>query len=132
MPASKDTLYYDGSCGMCRRSIRVIRSLDWLGRLRFADSTALPDGELPVPREESLVGIPMRTRAGKALVGFPAVRRALLQTPLGVIPALLMYIPGVSHAGRAAYSRIAANRARDAVCSTDACRVSPEGSSQRS
>lgn len=129
MPAQKDTLYYDGACSMCRRSIRVIRSLDWIGRLRFADSTALPDGELPVPRDESLVGIPMRTRAGRALVGFPAVRRALLQTPLGVIPALLMYIPGISHAGRAAYNRIAANRARDAVCPTGVCGVSPEESS---
>ncbi len=132
MPAPKDTLYYDGACSMCRRSIRIIRALDWLGRLRFVDSTALPDGELPVPRDESLVGIPMRTRSGRTLVGFPAVRRALLQTTLGVIPALLMYLPGVSHAGRAAYNRIAANRAREAVCTTDVRRVSPEDSSRRS
>lgn len=128
MTTSRDTLYYDGACGFCSRSVRIIRSLDWLSRLRFVDSTALPDDELPVPRDESLVGIPMRTRSGRALVGFPAVRRALAQTPLGVLPALLMYLPGVSHAGRAAYNLIAARRARDAACPTGACPVSPEDS----
>ena len=116
---SRDTLYFDGQCNLCRRSIRIIRALDWLNRLQFKDSTITEENELPVPRDESLVGIPMRTRDGDALLGFPAVRRALLQTPLGCMPALLLYIPGFSHIGRRVYNRIAARRARNAVCSME-------------
>jgi len=113
MPTSRDTLYYDGACGLCRRSVRVLRALDWFGRLDFADSNATPDVDLPVDRATSLGGIPMRTRDGRALVGFPAARRALLNTPLGAAPALLLYLPGIAHAGRAVYDRIAMGRARD-------------------
>lgn len=59
-------------------------------------------------------GMPMVTRDGRVLVGFPAVRRAALQTPLGLVPALVLFIPGVSHAGAWAYGVIAARRGRDA------------------
>lgn len=120
MPSpTHDTLYFDGQCGLCRRSIRIIRALDWLRRLRFVDSNSLSDDELPVQRDDALAGIPMLTRDGRTLVGFPAVRRALLQTPLGAIPALLLCVPGGSHVGRWGYNRIAANRKRDVQC--DVC-----------
>lgn len=109
---SKDTLYFDGHCGLCQRSARVLRALDWLDRLAFEDMTRIPERDLPVPIDAAMRGIPMRTRDGRALVGFPALRRALLQTPLGCVPALLLCIPGLSHAGRAVYDRIALNRAR--------------------
>lgn len=109
-----DTLYYDGQCGLCRRSTRFLRRLDWLGRLRFEDMTAVPPDELPVPLDAAMRGIPMRTADGRALVGYPAMRRALLQTPLGFLPALLMFVPGISHAGRALYGKVAAGRAQAA------------------
>lgn len=112
----RDILYYDGQCGMCRRSVRIILALDWLNRLDSQDSTAINDDQLPVNRDESLTGIPMLTRQGESLVGFPAIRRALRQTPLGVIPALLLYLPGFSHIGKRIYNRIAARRSRTAVC----------------
>ena len=112
----RDTLYYDGACGMCRRSSRVLGRLDWLGRLRFEDMTAVAPDSLPVSYADAMRGIPMRTRDGRTLVGYPALRRALLQTPLGCPPAILMYLPGLSHAGRAVYARIAARRSR-AACS---------------
>lgn len=114
---STDTLYYDGACGMCQRTTKILRALDWLGRLDFRDMTKVPDEELPVSIEQAMQGIPMRTRRGKAMVGFPAVRRALLQTPLGFLPSLLLYLPGISHASRATYDWIARNRARSGACS---------------
>lgn len=116
MPNDRDTLYYDGQCGMCRRSIRIIRALDWLHRLAYADSTTLPDDVLPVSRDTSLIGIPMRTRGGRTLLGFPAVRRALAQTPVGVVPGLLLYVPGINHLGHLMYRRVATRRSRDAEC----------------
>lgn len=113
---NRDTCYFDGRCGLCRRTTRWLRRLDWLGRLEFRDFTAHP-GELPVPMESALRGMPMRTREGRVLNGFDAVRRAAAQTPLGCLPSLLLYVPGVAHAGRWAYGVIAANRARE-VCAT--------------
>lgn len=116
----EDTLYYDGLCGLCRRSIRVLTALDWLGAFEAVDQAPLADAELPVPRELALAGIPMRTHDGRVLVGLPAVRRALRRTPLGFVPALLMHLPGVAHLATWVYDTIAANR------STQACRMPTE------
>lgn len=114
----RDVVFFDGACGLCRRSTRWLRRLDWLGRLELRDLTRESPESLPVAVQEALRGMPMRTRGGRALVGFPAVRRALVQTPVGVLPALVLYLPVVSHVGRRVYGWIAANRARD-VCAVD-------------
>lgn len=116
---SRDTCYYDGRCGLCRRSTRVLRALDWLGTLAFVDLTAVPPGELPVDPDTALRGMPMRTADGRVLVGFPAVRRALGRTPLGALPALVLHLPGLAELADAAYRRVAAGRARDACPSRD-------------
>ncbi|HEX2836880.1 MAG TPA: DUF393 domain-containing protein [Phycisphaerales bacterium] len=110
----RDTCYYDGMCGLCQRSRRILTTLDWLHRLDFRDMTKVPPAELPVPMIEAMQGMPMRTRQGRVLVGYPAVRRALLQTPLGFLPTLLLYVPGISYLGGRAYRVIAANRGRQA------------------
>jgi len=106
----RDRLYFDGQCGLCRRSSRVLRRLDWLGRLEFVDMSSVPVERLPVDLETAMRGIPMRTSGGEVLVGFPAMRRALLQTPLGCLPALLLCVPGVSHVGKGVYAFVAARR----------------------
>lgn len=110
-----DTCYYDAACGLCRRTARLLRALDWLGNLRFRDLADDP----PVPFERAVVeGMPMRTADGRVLVGFPAVRRALRRTPAGFPLAVAMSLPGIDHAGRAAYRAVATHRRRDAcqVC----------------
>lgn len=114
---ARDICYYDGKCGFCRRSAGILRSLDWLGRLDFVDQTTVSDAELPVPRDAALKGMPMFTRGGLALVGFPAMRRALVQTPLGFVPALVMYVPVLNVLARMAYDCFAARRGRD-TCDT--------------
>jgi predicted DCC family thiol-disulfide oxidoreductase YuxK len=92
--------------------VAILRRLDWLGRLQFADMNEAED--LPVGMEDAMKGMPMRTRAGRVLVGFPAMRRALLQTPLGALPGAILYLPGVSTIGRLVYNWVAAHRPRDA------------------
>jgi predicted DCC family thiol-disulfide oxidoreductase YuxK len=106
---ARDICYYDGWCGMCRRSTRVLKALDWFGRLEFRDMTTEP--ELPVGIDAAMAGMPMKTRSGRILVGFPAVRRAAAQTILAPI-ALLYYLPGVSHLASPIYKRIAVRRTR--------------------
>ena len=114
---ARDTLYYDGRCGLCTRSVRTLRALDWLGHLEYADMHEAGEGELPVSIEEAGRGLPMRTSEGRVLVGYPAMRRALRRTPVGFLPALVMYVPGISHVGRRVYAWIAAHRR------TEACAV---------
>lgn len=120
-PVARDTCFYDGHCGFCRRSARILHALDWLQRLEFVDQSTRADHDLPVPRDAALKGMPLLTPTGRVLIGFPAIRRTLRQTPLGFLPALLLFIPGLSQVGRAVYERIAANRRRDA------CAVPPPG-----
>jgi predicted DCC family thiol-disulfide oxidoreductase YuxK len=108
---SRDNCYYDGQCGLCQRSRRILSALDVFGQLHFVDLTAIPESELPVSLDAALRGMPMRTHAGRVLIGFPAVRRALSRTIAGPI-GWCLYIPGVSHVGAAVYQRIALNRAR--------------------
>ena len=90
----------------------MLRAVDVFHRLDFADMTAVPEASLPVPMELAMRGMPMRTRRGRALHGFPAVRRALSQTALGPV-GWAMYVPGVSQIAAAVYGQIAANRKRD-------------------
>jgi predicted DCC family thiol-disulfide oxidoreductase YuxK len=111
-----DTCYYDGHCGLCRRSRGVLTRLDWLGRLAWKDMTAVAPEELPVPWEVALSGLPMRTADGRVLVGFEAVRRALRRTPVGWPGAMLLHVPGIAWIGRRVYRRIADNRGR--ACAT--------------
>ncbi|MEM7754014.1 MAG: DUF393 domain-containing protein [Planctomycetota bacterium] len=118
MTVQRDTLYFDGACGMCRRSTAILHRLDWLGNLASVDMTAVPPADLPVAPETAMAGLPMRTADGRVLVGFPAVRRALSRTPLGAPAAWVLWIPGVSHVGQAVYGWVARNRSRDA-CSLD-------------
>lgn len=116
--AKRDVIFYDGACGMCRRSSRWIERLDWLGRIERRDMTKIPPEQLPVDLATAMTGMPMRTRGGRVLVGYPAVRRALSQTPLGALPGVLLYVPGLSWLGGRVYAWIAANRRRDA-CAVD-------------
>jgi predicted DCC family thiol-disulfide oxidoreductase YuxK len=105
-----DTCYYDGRCGLCTRSRRVLEALDFRGVLRFVDQHALDSDRLPVDAHTADVGMPMQTADRRVLVGFPAVRRALRRTVVGAPVAGLMYVPGISHICAAAYRVIARNR----------------------
>jgi hypothetical protein len=94
---------------MCRRTVRVLSALDWFGRLESRDMLVASD--LPVSLEVAMGGMPMRTREGRILVGFPAVRRALSQTiaaPVGWV----FYLPGIAWLGERGYGLVARNRRR--------------------
>lgn len=107
------TCYYDGACPVCRASIRAVKAIDWLGRIRAEDLTALPDEALPVTRQQAMESVTYTTSRGRVLRGIRAVRAMLVQTPLGLLPGALLYVPGLSHAGDALYKWISASRARD-------------------
>lgn len=107
-----DTCFYDGHCGMCRRTRRVLSALDWLGALRWVDQTRVAPERLPVPLDAALSGMPMVTGGGEVLVGYPAVRRALARTPVGACVAWLLYVPGIALVGKKVYDEVARRRVR--------------------
>ena len=132
---TRDACFYDGRCGLCRRTTRFLRAIDLFRRLDFIDMSTVPVGSIPFAAEALragpgehrspeaaigatadpaalLSGMPMRTRDGRQLIGFPAVRRALAQTPLAPL-AWLLYLPGISHIAAAYYRHIATPRNRD-------------------
>ena len=120
---SQDTIFYDGLCNVCTRSVRLLTTLDWLNNLQTRDLTTTPPHQLPCDPADALRGMPMRTANGTVLIGFPAVRRALRRTPLGFLPALTLHIPLLSHAARAAYDAFAKRRPR--ACATSPTKPNP-------
>jgi len=122
-PTTKDTIYYDGLCHICSRSVRLLNALDWLNKLTPRDLTKVPPAQLPCDPATALQGMPLKTPDGTVLIGFPAVRRALRRTPLGFLPALTLHIPLLSHAARAAYDAFAKRRPR--ACATTPAEPNP-------
>ena len=107
-------VYYDGRCGTCRKGARRLERLDWTGALNVVDFHSVPPESRPVTEAVFDTGMPVRTRDGRLLVGFPGLRHALIHTPLGWALGWTLYVPGVSHAAAAAYRRFARNRPREA------------------
>ena len=107
-------LTYDGLCAVCRAAMRLLRAMDWFGRIRFVDGHAhAAEVGRRVPEltpEQLQTAIRLITPSGKVSAGFFAIRRAAWLLP-AMWPGLpLMYVPGASRAGPAIYRWIARHR----------------------
>jgi predicted DCC family thiol-disulfide oxidoreductase YuxK len=106
---------YDGLCRFCVRSIRVVRSLDVLGRVSFHDANereavvaalpALADADL----DDAMYAI---DGGGRRYRGFYAFRRLTRALPALWWLVPLLYFPGVSFVGERVYGYVARNRSR--------------------
>ncbi|OGH55770.1 MAG: hypothetical protein A3G34_11355 [Candidatus Lindowbacteria bacterium RIFCSPLOWO2_12_FULL_62_27] len=116
-------MIFDGDCGFCRRSIRIGRALDWFGRIWWR--ARLEPGvreEFPqLSDEETRNRMVSILPDGRTFGGFYAVRDILVRLPLTALPALLLYIPGVSIVGVPVYQWIARNRHRFGGRQDDQC-----------
>lgn len=121
MNTSRISVLFDGHCGLCRRSVRWLRALDWRGRLRFVDfqneeerRSCAPD----IPYEELDRALHIRFPSGKTLNGFSAFRALCWYLPLlwPIIPFL--WLPGARLTGDGVYGCIAARRKR---CTHERC-----------
>ena len=108
---------YDGECGFCKRTIRIMKSLDWFGRLEWRPRSEPGLTErFPILKSQDTQSQMVSLHPdGKAYGGFFAVRDIWSQLPLTFIPALLFYIPGASFFGVPVYRWIARNRHRFGV-----------------
>ena len=107
---------YDDACGFCTRSVRALTGLDWLGRLDRLGYSVAVERFPEVSRGLLDEGLRVRFADGSVTVGIDAVRSALVRTPLGVLPAALLYLPPVRAVGARVYRFVAARRRRDLAC----------------
>ena len=118
------TVLFDGGCPMCRRTVRVLRRLDWLGRLAYADVTEPGVLERHAPglsEAEALVEMYVVDGRGRRTAGFEGYLRIALVVPVLWPLALLGRLPGLRQIGHAVYGVIAANRVRRGRCTDDVC-----------
>jgi len=107
---------YDGSCGLCQKTVAVLRRLDVLDRIVFRD--ALRDWpairtEFPTLSQEAcLENMHVVTASGRVETGFDAYRAISWSLPLLWPIAPLLYVPLVPAVGRRVYAAVARGRHR--------------------
>jgi predicted DCC family thiol-disulfide oxidoreductase YuxK len=121
------TVLYDGACAFCRRSIALVRRLDWLGRLSYVDfrDPASPILKPPVLAQAPLVDEMHLLTPDDARLhhGFDALRWLAWRLPLLWLIAPFLYIPGVPPLGQKLYLWIARNRFRLVPCHGGVCTI---------
>ncbi len=112
-------LVFDGACGLCRRTIAVIRGLDVLHRVRFLDAahqwSDIEKHFHDMNRERCHGEMHVRTPRGKIRTGFYAYRAVACALPLGWLALPFLYVPGVAWVGSHIYS-VVASRRHSSVC----------------
>jgi predicted DCC family thiol-disulfide oxidoreductase YuxK len=113
---AKYALVFDGSCGLCQRTVAVVRSLDLMGRVDLLDAVKqwpeITERFPHLDQQQCLTEMHVITSRGRVSTGFEAYRALARALPLGwlVLPAL--YLPGVGTVGSRVYSSIASRRHR--------------------
>ena len=110
-PCSR-TVIVDGECGFCQRSIKWGKRLDWLHRMdwRARLEPGLQETFPQLSGEETQRRMVSIRKDGKTYGGFFAVRDIMVHLPLTFVPALVLYVPGVSLLGVPVYTWTAKNR----------------------
>ncbi|MEI6398396.1 MAG: DUF393 domain-containing protein [Pseudomonadota bacterium] len=117
---------YDGDCGICTHTVRLLRIFDWAQRLTFfsnSDPTTFdkfPDVSLERSREEILVQDPRTGWYG----GFEACEWIACRIPLLWILVPFTLLPGVDILGAKIYKMLARNRHKISLAlGLKACKV---------
>jgi predicted DCC family thiol-disulfide oxidoreductase YuxK len=123
----KAVVLFDGECPLCRRSVAILKRLDWLNRLAYQsarETDRLPRSEVALdPQrliEEMHVVTPDRQ---KAYAGYRAFRWIAWRLPLTWFVAPLLYLPGVPWLGNQVYRWVAKNRFHLVPCDEGGCKV---------
>jgi predicted DCC family thiol-disulfide oxidoreductase YuxK len=133
-PMGRYTVLYDGGCPMCRRTVRVLRRFDWLGRLAFVDATDAEARARIAPgltEAEVLVEMYVVDEHGARVGGYAGYLWIARVVPLMWPIALLGPLPGLRHIGDAVYRSIAANRVRRGRCTDEVCAPAAPGPAAR-
>jgi predicted DCC family thiol-disulfide oxidoreductase YuxK len=125
MAAAQAIVLYDGLCRFCGWSVRALKRLDWLGRLRYQDArdvAHLPACAEPLDPRRLLEEMHVVTPDGRrALHGYRAVRWLAWRFPFGWPVAPFLYLPGIPWLGNKAYLWIARHRHQLVPCKDGVC-----------
>lgn len=102
-------VYYDGDCGLCRRTASVFRRLDLLRQLCWIDFRRSAEADVEHFEHEMAAVV-----SGRTYFGFSAYRAMSWRLPIFWPLLPFLYLPGVRHIGDAVYRHVAANR--DTTC----------------
>jgi len=126
----RGVVLFDGDCAFCQRSVRILKSLDWLDRLSFQNAretdhwpAAAEELSLPKMLEEMHLVTPDRQHT---YAGFRAFRWMAWRLPLTWLTAPLLYCPGILWLGNRAYRWIARNRYNLVACQDGVCQIPPK------
>jgi predicted DCC family thiol-disulfide oxidoreductase YuxK len=128
-------MLYDGSCGVCRRTVDVVRRLDVLGRvdvLDVADDWPSIERQYPtLSRAACLDEMHVLRPDGRGERGFDAYRALARALPVAwvIVPAL--YLPGVRSIGQAVYKSVARRRTLHGCALSPAPRAPASGGRSR-
>jgi predicted DCC family thiol-disulfide oxidoreductase YuxK len=116
---------YDGACPLCRKSVRLLRGLDWFNVLAFAnvrDPAQVPQLPQPVEPKRLLEEMHLLTPdGGHVYHGFRALRWLAWRLPLLWALAPFLYLPGMESLGQRLYLWVARNRFRLLPCHGGVC-----------
>ncbi len=118
---------YDGDCAFCRKSIHLLRRLDWFKQLEYVN---VRDGAKAILQSPRVAGAPLTeemhvlTPDGRGLFhGFGALRWLAWRLPLLWPLAPFLYVPGIPRLGQQAYLWVARNRFRIVPCHGGVCTI---------
>jgi predicted DCC family thiol-disulfide oxidoreductase YuxK len=129
-PGKQAQVLYDGQCPLCRKSVSILKRLDWFRVLRYVDvrePEQIPPLPVPVESERFLEEMHLLTPDGRHVYhGFTAFRWMAWRIPLLWPVAPLLYLPGMETLGQRAYLWVAKNRFRLLPCQDGVCTL-PSG-----
>lgn len=118
---------FDGQCPFCRRSVGLLKRIDWHGRFAYLDCrdpAGIPahTADLDPAKliEQMHVLTPDRARA---LAGFRAVRYIAGRVPLLWPVWPLLYVPGMTRFGQRLYLWVARHRFHLVPCHDGVCTI---------
>ncbi|MEI7728882.1 MAG: DUF393 domain-containing protein [Verrucomicrobiota bacterium] len=112
MPRQRHWVIYDGDCGFCRGSIRLLRALDWFDRFACIPWQQAASDPCCVKLSEPALTQAMHCVSVSGVVNRSAraVRFIALRCPLTSLPALLLWVPGTMWLAERSYHWVAQHR----------------------
>ncbi len=120
-------IIYDGQCGFCIRSLRIVRALDIYRSFRFHDSHQ-PETfhRFPELRGANVSDAMYAVAEGEPIYeGFFSFRRLIWCSPLMWILIPVFYFPGAGILGPRVYAWVARNRSKFG-CESNVCDLPPQ------
>lgn len=124
---SRAIVLFDGTCGLCQKSVAVLKRLDWKRRLAYHDARDvehLPASAVPLDPERMLQEMHLLTPdRQRVYAGFRAFRWMAGRLPLLWAFWPLLFLPGVPWLGQRVYLWVAKNRYNLVPCHDGQCSI---------